>query len=318
MHRLDGKVVLITGASSGVGFAAAREFARAGADVALLARGRDGLERAAATARACGRRALVLPADVTDQDALDAAVARTEAELGKLDVLVPNAAATIFGRFEDVGKADFDRVVDATFLGVVNVVRAALPALKRTRGVIVATGSLNAKAPLPTWSSYAAAKFAERGFLHTLRLEQQAQGTGVRVGIVHPGAIDTPVWENTATAKGLLPRRPPEGYRPRVIARALVAMADRPRPEVTIGAEAVALDALWTHARPAGDLVWRTVYHYYLSGHREGSDAGALWEAAGRGLGTGGLIGRPSLWAPIRMALVPTQLGLAGLRLLRK
>jgi NAD(P)-dependent dehydrogenase (short-subunit alcohol dehydrogenase family) len=309
---------MITGASSGVGFAAAKAFARAGADVALVARGREGLERAAATARECGRHALVLPADVTDQGALDAAVARTEAELGKLDVLVPNAAATIFGRFEDVGKAEFDRVVEATFLGAVNTVRAALPALRRTRGVIVATGSLNARVPLPTWSSYAAAKFAERGFLHTLRLEQQAEATGVRVGIVHPGAIDTPVWETTATATGVLPRRPPEGYRPRVVARALVAMAADPRPEVTIGAEAVVLGALWTHLRPAGDLFWRAVHHYYRSGHREGSEAGALWEAAGRGRETGGLIGRPSLWAPIRMAARPARLGRAGLGLLRK
>jgi hypothetical protein len=95
-------------------------------------------------------------------------------------------------------------------------------------------------------------------------------------------------------------------------------MAADPRPEVTIGAEAVALGALWTHLRPAGDVFWRAAHHYYLSGRREGSEAGALWEAAGRGRETDGLVGRPSLWAPIRMAARPARLRRAGLRLLRK
>lgn len=318
MQRLDGKVVLITGASSGVGFAAAEAFAKAGADVAVLARSREGLELAAERVRAQGSRALVLPVDLSDTDELIKAVDRVEAELGALDILVPNAATTMFGRFEDVTKEQFDRVVHVTFLGVVDVVRAALPALKRSQGVIAATGSLNAKAPLPTWTSYCASKFAERGFLHTLRLEQEAEGTGVRIGIVHPGAIDTPVWDNTPTATGVLPRRPPEGYKPEVVARALVAMAANPRPEAVIGAEAVALDLLWSRVRPVGDVVWRTVYHYNLSGKRPGSDRDALWHAAGKGItSSSGMIGRPSLWAPIRMAALPAQLGFKGLKVLR-
>src|SRR4051812_28338736 len=158
MASLEDKVVLITGASSGVGFAAAEAFARAGADVALLARRKPDLERAARRVRAHGRRALVVPTDVTDRDAVAAAVPRTVDELGGLDVLVLAAAATVFGTFEEVDPDAFQRVVDVTFGGTVNCVRAALPELERSGGTILAVGSLMSKLPLPTFSSYAAAK----------------------------------------------------------------------------------------------------------------------------------------------------------------
>lgn len=315
MPPLQDKVALITGASSGVGLAAAEQFARAGCDVAVLARSRPGLEKAAERVRAQGRRALIIQADVTDQEAIDAAVAQVEQELGALHVLVPNAAITVFGPFRDVAKQDFDRTIEVTLIGTVNVVRAGLPALERSGGQIVATGSLMAKLPLPTWSSYSAAKWAERGFLHTLRIELAAQRSPVTVSMVHPGAIDTPVWTTTPTATGVLPRKPPEGYSPRTIAKALVGVARNPKPETTVGAEAKALEILWETSRPAGDLVLRMVHHYFVSGRdRDLSDVNALWQAAGKGIADGGLIGRPSVTLPIRLATLPLR---APLKLLR-
>lgn len=310
MSDLQGKRVYITGASSGVGFAAAEAFAKHGCDVAVSARSVEGLELAAEAVRRYGQRALVLPLDITDQPALDDAVATIEREWGGLDVLVANAAMTIFGPFVDVPKEDFDRVVEISFIGAVNTVRAALGALERTGGTVVATGSLMSKLPLPTWSSYSAAKFAERGFLHTLRLELQSSGSKVTVSIVHPGAINTPVWENTPSVTGFQPRKPPEGYHPSVIAEALVGVAKNPKGEVTVGAEAKALELLWQDVRPLGDLVLRMVHHYYLSGKTPTmSGSRALTEAAGKGLADGGLpFGRPSLTLPLRLATLPLRL----------
>jgi NAD(P)-dependent dehydrogenase (short-subunit alcohol dehydrogenase family) len=308
-RSLDGKVALITGASQGVGFAAAEAFAAAGCDVAVVARGKAGLDKSAARVRRYGRRAVVLPADVTDQEEMDAAVGRCVAELGALDVLVPNAAATVFGPFDQVSKEQFDKVVDVTFHGYVNVIRAGLPQLQRSGGVVVATGSINSKLPLPTWTSYCAAKWAQRGFLHSLRLELEAQGSPVDVAIAHSGQVNTPVWETTTTATGVLPRKPPEGYRPEVIAAELVELARNPRPEVTVGLEAKVIESMWQVARPLGDLFWKIVYHYNLSGRDEISDTGALLRATSRGVAEDGLpVSRPSLTRPLRVALSPLKL----------
>ena len=308
MASLEGKRVYITGASSGVGLSAAEAFAKHGCDVAVSARSVDGLEKAAASVRRYGRRALVLPLDITDQQALYDAVAMIEEEWGGLDILVPNAAMTVWGPFVDVEKEEFDRVIEISFIGMTNTVRAALPALERTAGKVVATGSLMSKIPHPTWSSYSASKWAGRSFLHTLRIELQSSGSDVTVSMVHPGAIDTPVYAATPSALDRGPRKPPEGYHPSVIAEALVGMAKAPRAEITVGAEAKALELLWTTSQQAGDLVMRAMYHYFMSGKRQGSDAAALWNAAGKGVAGGDLIGRPSFTLPLRLATLPLRL----------
>jgi NAD(P)-dependent dehydrogenase (short-subunit alcohol dehydrogenase family) len=308
MASLVGRNVLITGASSGIGVAAARAFARAGADVALVARSREGLERVAADVRAQGSRALVLPADVTDQAAIDQAVTRTEAELGGLDVLVSNAGATVFGDFTDVAKADFDRTMEVTFTGAVNVIRAALPALERRRGTIVATGSIMTKVPLPTFSSYAASKHALRGFVDSLRVELAAAGSPVTISMVHPAGVDTPLWSHTSTAGGRLPRRPPDLYKPEVVADALVACAVRPRHDVHAGSEATIVVAGWTLARPVAERLLTLVHRLYTSGRDRAEGRGALWEAVGTGAARGTGRGRPSLTLPLRLALSPLRL----------
>jgi NAD(P)-dependent dehydrogenase (short-subunit alcohol dehydrogenase family) len=245
----------------------------------------------------------VAPADVGDAARAEAAVARAEAELGGIDIVVSNHAAPVFGPFKDVEQRDFDRAIQVTFLGAVNVIRAALPALERSGGVIVATGSLMGKVPLPAFSSYTAAKHGLRGFLNTLRIELRAQRSPVRVCILNPGAIDTPFWRNATSAVGHQPRLPPEGYSPSVMATGLVELARAPRAEVTIGAEGKAIELLWRLCRPVGDLLLLAVYHWYMSG-RKPSPGNALWEPRGEGWEeTGPMIGRPSLTAPLRWRL---------------
>lgn len=309
MREIEGSSVLVTGASSGIGFAAAEAFARAGCDVALLARNRDGLDRAAARVHAHGRRALVTPADVTDRDAVQAAVEEVVDEFGALDFLVVNAGSTVFGPFVDVDADAFDRVVAVTFLGAVNCVRSALPHLEASSGGIIATGSIMTRVPLPTFSSYAAAKHAERGFLNTLRVELAAAGSDVSISMVHPGAVNTPVWEQTPTVTGFLPRRPPESYSPQDVAEALVHMARDPRKEITFGGEAKVIEFLFEHVRPVGDLLLAVVHHYYLSGRRPSQgDLAALWQAVGRGVANDGVLQRPSLTMPLRLATLPLRL----------
>jgi NAD(P)-dependent dehydrogenase (short-subunit alcohol dehydrogenase family) len=294
--RLEGKAVLITGASSGIGYCAAEAFAAAGADVALSARSVDGLERAASRVRAHGRRAVVVPADLTDRAAVEAAVERAVAELGRLDLLVPAAAIVVFGSFGEVEADDFKRVVQTSLIGVVDLVRAALPALERSGGSIVAMGSLMSRQPLPQLASYAAAKHGLRGFLNTLRVELQARGSAVTVSQLHPGAVNTPVWTAMPSAIGRLPRRPPEGYDPAAVAKALVHLAEHPRAEMVFGAETRALDLLWNHARPLGDLLLVLVHHYFRSGRRPATDGlRALHEGIGDGGGRDGFhVSRPS------------------------
>ena len=297
-NDLSGRRVLVTGASSGVGAAAAVAFAQQGCSVAVLARSRPGLETVAARVRGAGAPALVLEADVSDGAAVEAAVASVVAEWGGLDVVVANAAAMAFGAFADVPAADFDRTVAVTFLGAVNVVRAALPVLERSGGVIVAVGSINARTPLPSFAAYAASKAGLRSFLRSLQIELRARRSPVRVAIVNPGAIDTPVWRSVTSATGRLPRRPPEGYRAGSVAGAVVAAARRPRPEVTVGGEATFW--LWLWRTPVlGSLVLGLVHRWYHSGRRPAS-GNPLWEPSGDGSTSGLPVGRPSLVARLR------------------
>lgn len=165
-------------------------------------------------------------------------------------------------------------------------------------GSIVVTGSINGLAPLPAFAAYSGAKHGLRGFVRSLRVELKGQRSRVSIALVNPGAIDTPVWRALSTATGRQPRVPPEGYRPEVIADALVASARRPRREMTVGLEGLLFSWIW-RTPPIDDLVLRLVYRYYLSG-RATAAGDPLNEPTGDGTTAGPLIGRPSLWAPIR------------------
>jgi NAD(P)-dependent dehydrogenase (short-subunit alcohol dehydrogenase family) len=301
--ELRDRVVLITGASSGVGAAAAERFAAEGAHVALLARSATGLERVAQRVRAQGARALVLPADVTDRTAVAAAVRRTEQELGGLDVLVSNAAAMVFGRFEQVLPDDFDRTMAVTFTGAVNVIRAALPALARRNGTIVAVGSTMATVPLPTFSSYAAAKHALRGLVGSLRIELRAAGQPVTISLVNPGPVDTPLWEHMTTATGRQSTKPPGSYTPEAVAGVIVGCARHPRAEVAVGSEGRFMEIAWTAARPVAERILGLVGRRYAAGRHPAHGPGALWEPSGTGATRDGMHGRPSLTAAAKERL---------------
>jgi NAD(P)-dependent dehydrogenase (short-subunit alcohol dehydrogenase family) len=296
--RLQDRRVLLTGGSSGTGLAATRLFAAEGARLAIVSRRP---ERVSELLEREGIAAAVLGADLADRGATERVVRDAVASLGGLDVVVSNAGAAVFGHTLEVHPDDFDRTVDVTFTGAVNVIRAALPHLRRSRGVIVATGSLMSRLPLPTWSSYAAAKHALRGFLGSLQIEEREQGTGVRCAMLHPGPIDTPLFAHASSATMTKPRVPPDSHRPEVVAQALVELAIAPRREVVLGGIARLLDLLFLGARPVAETALLFVDRWYRSSDEPSRLPGSLWQTPEKLQISGGIPSRDSLLAPLQL-----------------
>jgi len=257
--------VLITGASSGIGLATAIAYGRRGARVALLARGEDGLESAAAQAGQAGAETFVLPADVADRQALGAAVDAAVEALGGLDVTVASAVAAAYGRFTDTDAEDFDRTVATTLTGTVNTTRAVLPALECSGGSMVLVGSIAARMPLPLFSAYATAKHGLRGFADALRVELAEQRSAVSLSLVSPGPVDTPLWSNLACQSGSLPASFPGSYRPEDVAAAIIRCTVARNRGTTVGGAAALIQALSLAAAPLADRVMRAAATYSLA-----------------------------------------------------
>jgi len=230
------KTVVVTGASAGVGRATAVAFASRGDRVALIARGQDGLQAAAREVCAAGGTALVLPCDVADADAVEAAAARAEDELGPIDVWVNCAMAAVLAFVHETDAADVRRVTETTYLGCVHGTLAALRRMRpRDRGVIVQVGSTLAYRAIPLQATYCAAKFAIRGFTDSLRTELLHEGSGVRVTMVQLPGLNTTQFTWVRTTLRRQPRPVAPVYQPEVAADAIVHAAEHPRRELWVG-----------------------------------------------------------------------------------
>ena len=230
------RVVVITGASAGVGRATARAFARRGAAIGLLARGRDGLEAAKHEVETLGGRAVVLCADVGVAEAVDHAAAVVERELGPIDVWVNNAMASVFSPVKEMRADEFRRVTEVTYLGYVHGTLAALRwMLPRGRGAIVQVGSALAYRSIPLQSAYCAAKHAVKGFTESLWTELLHDGSKIQLSMVQMPALNTPQF---GWVKSRLPRRAqpvPPIYQPEVAAEAIVWASEHGRRELHVG-----------------------------------------------------------------------------------
>jgi NAD(P)-dependent dehydrogenase (short-subunit alcohol dehydrogenase family) len=231
----DRRVVVITGASAGVGRAVARELAREGAKIALIARGIDGLEGAKREIEEIGGAALVLPLDVTDAAAVNSAAARVEETFGPIDLWINNATATVFAPIKETTPDEFKRVTEVTYLGVVYGTMAALRRmLPRNRGVIVQVGSALAYRGIPLQAAYCGAKHAIQGFNDSLYAELLHDKSNVRLTMVNLPAINTPQFD---WSRSRMPRRAqpiPPIFQPEVAAQAIVWAADHHRRELNV------------------------------------------------------------------------------------
>ncbi|MFJ4674930.1 MULTISPECIES: SDR family oxidoreductase [unclassified Kitasatospora] len=310
------RIVVITGASAGIGRACVEAFAGRGDRLALIARGRAGLEAAAAEARKAGTTALVIEADVSDPRAVEAAAEHVERELGPIDVWVNDAFTSVFAPFTEISAEEFRRVTEVSYLGYVYATQAALRRmLPRDRGTLVHVGSALAYRGIPYQSAYSGAKHALQGWHEALRCELLAAGSGVRTTMVQMPAVNTPQFDWVLSR---LPNRAqpvPPIYQPEVAARAVLRAADRPgRREYWVGGSTVA--TLVANAVVPG-LLDRYLARTGLDSQqtdqpRRDTDPGNLWKPVdgredhgARGRFTGRSSGRsPQLWATTHRAAV--------------
>jgi short-subunit dehydrogenase len=229
-------VVVVIGASSGLGRAVAHQFAAPGTGVVLVARTRAELDGVAEECRARGAAVLVAPADATDAGAIDSVAEQAVAQFDHIDVWVHLAAVAEFAPFDEVPAADFARVIDVNVMGYVHGARAALSVFRtQGRGVLVNIASIVSVVPAPALASYVTSKFAVLGLGKALRADTRDL-PHVHVCTVMPGAMDTPLWESTGVGTSRLQPRPPAPlYSVDRVARVVVRCAERPKAELAVG-----------------------------------------------------------------------------------
>ncbi len=242
MKTTNKQVVLVTGASGGIGRATAIAFGRRGASVALLARGSAGLEGAAREVESAGGRALAIEVDTSSHDDLQAAAARVENELGPIDIWINVAFTSVFAPFTEIRPEEFKRVTEVSYLGYVYGTMIALKLMEpRNRGTIVQVGSALAYRGIPLQSAYCGAKHAIQGFNESLRCELLHEGSGIKNTMVQMPAVNTPQF---GWVLSRLPRKAqpvPPIYQPEVAARGVLYAADHPhRREYWVGGSTMA------------------------------------------------------------------------------
>lgn len=244
MNKKKPEVVVITGATAGVGRATVRAFAKRGAYIGLLARGEEALAATKKEVEAAGGKALALPTDVAHADEVDAAAEAVEKELGPIDIWINNAMTSVFSPFKEITAAEFKRVTEVCYLGFVYGTQAALRyMLPRNRGTIVQVGSALAYRGIPLQSAYCGAKHATQGFTESVRTELMHDNSNVHITMVQMPALNTPQF---GWVKSRLPNKAqpvPPIYQPEVAADAIMWAAHSRRREITVGGNNAVL--LW-------------------------------------------------------------------------
>jgi short-subunit dehydrogenase len=237
LRELAEQVVVVTGASSGIGRETALELARRGASVVLAARGEVALEQAAEDVERMGGRALAVVADVAEWGQVERLARKAVERFGRIDTWVNNAAVSAYAAFEQLTIAEIDRILRVDLLGSIYGAKAALAYMKQqARGTIITVGSGLGEQPLPLLSMYCTAKAGLRAFTESLRLELRHDHPGITVTLILPSSIDTPFYAHARSKRGVRPKPYPPVYAPSSVAHAIVFAAQHRRRQIYVGA----------------------------------------------------------------------------------
>jgi NAD(P)-dependent dehydrogenase (short-subunit alcohol dehydrogenase family) len=228
------QVLVVTGASSGVGRAVARAAGERGAKVVVAARGQDGLNAAVGEIERAGSEALAVPGDISEREFNEELVRRSLERFGRIDTFVANAIVTVYAEVEELEPEELRRVIDVNFFGVAYGYWAALPALKESRGTFLHVSSALAYRGIPLQAAYCSSKAAARTFLESARVELQKHGYDVAISLVLPGAINTPQFDRDRQKLGKQPQPVPPIYQPEPYAQAVLHCAEKPIRELPV------------------------------------------------------------------------------------
>lgn len=260
LKPINEQVIVITGASSGIGLVTAKMAARHGACVVLAARNEADLRGTVEDIRAEGGRAIYQVADVADPDQVKGIAEAALREFGRIDTWVNNAAVAIYGRVMEVELRDMRRQFDVIYWGQVHGSRTAVPHLRKEGGALINVASALADRAIPLQGNYCAAKHALKAFTDALRMELEEEGAPVSVTLVKPGSIDTPLFEKSKTYLGVEPQPVPPVYAPEVVAEAILHCAQHPTRDIITGGMGKMLSIANDFPRLADRYMERTAF----------------------------------------------------------
>jgi NAD(P)-dependent dehydrogenase (short-subunit alcohol dehydrogenase family) len=290
---IDEQVIVITGASSGIGLVTAKHAASQGASVVLTSRNEDDLAQALSEIRRSGGRAIRVVADVADPPQVDAIAETAIREFGRIDTWVNNAAVSMYGRITELPIEDMRRQMDVNYWGQVYGSRVAVKHLRTRGGALINVGSAVSDRAIPLQGNYCAAKHALKAFTDTLRMELEEEGVPISVTLVKPASIDTPFFDKAKTYLGVEPQPVPPVYAPEVVCEVILQAAQRPIRELIAGGAAAKLSAARFAPRLADKYMERWTFgsqgtdkpagpgradNLYAPVARDGGERGANWE----------------------------------------
>ena len=316
LKPIEDQVVVITGASSGIGLATAKLAASKGARVVLAARDADGLASVRVEIEGSGGRAVTAVADVSNLDHVRSIARHAIDAFGTIDTWVNNAGLSIYGPIEEVPVEDARRLFDVNYWGVVHGSLTALEHIKNAGGALINVGSVVSDRAVPLQGHYSASKHAVKGFTDALRMEVEKEGAPVSITLVKPAAIDTPFPEHARNYMEAEPKHPPPVYDPSLVAEAIVFCAEHARRDIIVGGGGKMTAAMDNVPRVADRYMRATMFDQQKSKKASSAERGdSLYEPQGGGHERGnypGTVHKRSLYTASAMNRVATMLGAAA------
>jgi short-subunit dehydrogenase len=294
LKRLQDQVMVITGATSGIGLATAKRAAGHGARVVLCSRNEPELKQTVSQIEQTGGTARFIVADVSNQADMERLAATAVEEFGALDTWVNNAGVSFYGRLTEVAIEDMRQVFEVNFWGMVHGTRAAVPRLRASGGALINVGSIVSDRAIPLQGAYSASKQAVKGFTDALRMELEEEGVPVSVTLIKPSAIDTPYFQHAKNYMNVEPKPPAPVYAPEVVANAILRAAEHPIRDITIGGGGRFISALETALPRLTDFYMeRAMFRGQRSDTPSAGRSGNLYRPSGEeNLERGGYQGR--------------------------